>query len=46
LAYTVLGYPFLLLNAIAWTKGLFFGAVKAAAGLLYWSRWPDAGKIG
>lgn len=44
LAYTVLCYPFLFLNAIAWTKGLFFGAIKAAAGLLYWSRRPDAVK--
>jgi glycosyltransferase involved in cell wall biosynthesis len=29
-------YGFLFLTALAWTKGLAFGAIKGAAGFVYW----------
>jgi glycosyltransferase involved in cell wall biosynthesis len=32
------GYPFLLLTAVAWSKGLAVGMVKALTGLVYWRR--------
>lgn len=34
--FLLAAYPFLLLTALAWTKGLMTGAIKAMAGLVYW----------